>query len=35
MESFVQRKMAEGKERRIVEWDETEAKKRFSELLLN
>ncbi|KAF5964583.1 aromatic-amino-acid decarboxylase [Fusarium coicis] len=29
-ESFVQRKMAEGKERRIVEWDETEAKKRFS-----
>ncbi|KAF5645457.1 kinase-like domain protein [Fusarium sp. NRRL 52700] len=35
MEPFVQRKMAEGKERRIVEWDETEAKKRFSELLFN
>ncbi|KAF5974580.1 hypothetical protein FBULB1_7716 [Fusarium bulbicola] len=35
MEPFVQRKMAEGKERRIVEWDETEAQKRFSELLFN
>ncbi|KAG5805407.1 hypothetical protein H9Q74_010684 [Fusarium xylarioides] len=35
MEPFVQRKMAEGKERRVVEWDETEAQKRFSELLFN
>ncbi|KAF4956497.1 hypothetical protein FGADI_3776 [Fusarium gaditjirri] len=35
MEPFVQRKMAERKERRIVEWDETEAQKRFSELLFN
>ncbi|KAF5599326.1 aromatic-amino-acid decarboxylase [Fusarium pseudocircinatum] len=35
MEPFVQRKMTEGKERRIVEWDETEARKRFSELLFN
>ncbi|KAF5583639.1 kinase-like domain protein [Fusarium subglutinans] len=35
MEPFVQRKMAGGKERRIVEWDETEAQRRFSELLFN
>ncbi|KLO86020.1 uncharacterized protein LW93_14645 [Fusarium fujikuroi] len=35
MEPFIQRKMAESKERRIVEWDETEAQKRFSELLFN
>ncbi|RKL47555.1 hypothetical protein BFJ72_g1787 [Fusarium proliferatum] len=35
MEPFIQRKMAEIKERRIVEWDETEAQKRFSELLFN
>ncbi|EXA00219.1 hypothetical protein FOCG_02316 [Fusarium oxysporum f. sp. radicis-lycopersici 26381] len=35
MEPFVQRKLAESKDRLIVEWDETEAQKRFSELLLN
>ncbi|KAF5694995.1 kinase-like domain-containing protein [Fusarium denticulatum] len=35
MEPFVQRKMTEGKERPVVGWDETEAKKRFSELLSN
>ncbi|EWZ42694.1 hypothetical protein BFJ70_g9605 [Fusarium oxysporum] len=35
MEPFVQRKLAESKDRLIVEWDETEAQKRFSELLFN
>ncbi|KAF9767157.1 hypothetical protein IL306_000333 [Fusarium sp. DS 682] len=35
MEPFIQRKMAESKERCIVEWDEMEARKRFSELLFD
>jgi hypothetical protein len=35
MEPFVQRKLAESKDRLIVEWDETEAQKRFSEVLFN
>ncbi|KAF4438625.1 hypothetical protein F53441_12758 [Fusarium austroafricanum] len=37
MEPFVERKMAESKERRIVEWDEAEAeaKQRFTELLFD
>ncbi|RKK75060.1 hypothetical protein BFJ69_g7988 [Fusarium oxysporum] len=35
MEPFVQRKLADSKDRLIVEWDETEAQKRFSELLFN
>jgi hypothetical protein len=35
MEPFVKRKIEEGKERKIMEWDEEEAKKRFSQLLFN
>ncbi|KAM0087175.1 hypothetical protein ACKRZS_000715 [Fusarium odoratissimum] len=35
MEPFVKKKLAESKDRLIVEWDETEAQKRFSELLFN
>ncbi|KAK2018413.1 phosphotransferase [Colletotrichum eremochloae] len=35
MDPFVERKMAESKERRIVSWDPTEAKQRFSELLFD
>lgn len=35
MEPFVQRKMAESEERRIVNWDPTEAMQRFSELLFD
>ncbi|KAI5460752.1 phosphotransferase [Mariannaea sp. PMI_226] len=35
MEPFVERKMAESRERRIVDWDPTEAKERFSELLFD
>ncbi|KDN67149.1 putative phosphotransferase [Colletotrichum sublineola] len=35
MDPFVERKMAESKERRIVDWDPTEAKQRFSELLFD
>lgn len=35
MEPFVERKMAESKERKIVEWDLSEAKQRFQELLFD
>lgn len=35
MEPFMKRKMEAGRERKIVEWDEEEAKKRFYELLFN
>ncbi|KAJ2895228.1 hypothetical protein MKZ38_006759 [Zalerion maritima] len=35
MEPFVETKMAESKERRIVDWDPTEARQRFSELLFD
>ncbi|KAF4988158.1 hypothetical protein FGRMN_9926 [Fusarium graminum] len=35
MEPFVEKKMAESKDRCIVEWKEEEAKERFSELLFN
>ncbi|KAL2752450.1 hypothetical protein ACRALDRAFT_2061008 [Sodiomyces alcalophilus JCM 7366] len=35
MEPFVRRKMSESKERRIVDWDPTEAKGRLSELLFD
>ncbi|KAK1973252.1 phosphotransferase [Colletotrichum cereale] len=35
MGPFVERKMTESKERRIVGWDPTEAKRRFSELLFD
>ncbi|KAK1766503.1 hypothetical protein QBC33DRAFT_578854 [Phialemonium atrogriseum] len=35
MEPFVERKMNESKERRIVDWDLTEAKQRFSEVLFD
>ncbi|CAG7564999.1 unnamed protein product [Fusarium equiseti] len=35
MGPFVKRKMEEGTERKIMEWDEEEAKKRFSELLFD
>lgn len=35
MEPFVERKMTESKERRIVDWDPTEARQRFSELLFD
>ncbi|KAK2021946.1 hypothetical protein LX32DRAFT_574415 [Colletotrichum zoysiae] len=35
MDSFVERKMAESKERRIVDWDPAEARQRFSELLFH
>ncbi|KAF9876705.1 phosphotransferase [Colletotrichum karsti] len=35
MEPFVKRKMAESKERCIVDWDPTEARERFSELLFD
>jgi hypothetical protein len=35
MDPFVERKMAESKERRIVDWDPTEARQRFSELLFD
>lgn len=35
MDPFVERKMAESKERRIVDWDPAEARQRFSELLFD
>lgn len=35
MEPFVERKMAESKERRIVNWDSTEAEQRYRELLFD
>lgn len=35
MEPFVERKMNESKARRIVDWDPTEAKRRFSEVLFD
>ncbi|KAF4980538.1 hypothetical protein FZEAL_3473 [Fusarium zealandicum] len=35
MEPFVERKMSESKERRIVDWDPIEARLRFSELLFD
>ncbi|KAJ3533091.1 hypothetical protein NM208_g8141 [Fusarium decemcellulare] len=35
MEAFVERKMAESKERRIVDWDPDEAQERFSDLLFD
>ncbi|KAJ4131771.1 hypothetical protein NW768_005968 [Fusarium equiseti] len=35
MEPFVKRKIEEGRERKIMEWDEEEAKKMFSQLLFD